>query len=570
MTAQTGSIIPAERIQQCIYLVRRQKVMLDSDKVVSANFAVRQWTLTISAGSGGTVTDPGQGSFPCDDGTALTVVAAAGANHRFVNWTGTAVDAGKVANPSFATTTVTMDADYTLQANFAADRRTLTISATAGGAVLAPGEGTFEYDHGEAVELQAQADPLFQFVGWRGNVFTSANPYSLTMDGDKAVSAHFESVLDVLYVDDDAATDPGPGDPNVSDPQEDGTPVHPFDSVQEAIDVAATGVKIVVRSGTYSETVDLLGKRIEVNGLNVDDPNIMPLPVIDGGGKDTVVRCTQGEDPNCVLRGFVITGGKGRLAGGILCVGSSPTILNCLIVGNRAMGANAGGGIHCQDSNAVFLNCTVSGNCGGSAGAGVYLSESKVTVLDSIVWDNEPMQIQVSGPGDCVVAYTDVMGGWPGDGILDTDPLFVQPGYWADPANLAKALPATDPTAVWVHGDYRLMSQAGRWDPISGAWIEDPLTSPCIDAGDPDSPTGEEPLPNGGRINMGVYGGTRQASLSAGGPVGTVRFEACEDRFVWGCRQQRQPVFNSGVSYGSAVSPNGRSHYARASRRFVG
>lgn len=31
MTAKTGSIIPVERIQQCIYLVRRQKVMLDSD-----------------------------------------------------------------------------------------------------------------------------------------------------------------------------------------------------------------------------------------------------------------------------------------------------------------------------------------------------------------------------------------------------------------------------------------------------------------------------------------------------------------------------------------------------------
>jgi len=31
MASQTGSIIPTERIQQCIYLVRRQKVMLDSD-----------------------------------------------------------------------------------------------------------------------------------------------------------------------------------------------------------------------------------------------------------------------------------------------------------------------------------------------------------------------------------------------------------------------------------------------------------------------------------------------------------------------------------------------------------
>ena len=31
MAEKTGSIIPAERIQQCIYLFRKQKVMLDSD-----------------------------------------------------------------------------------------------------------------------------------------------------------------------------------------------------------------------------------------------------------------------------------------------------------------------------------------------------------------------------------------------------------------------------------------------------------------------------------------------------------------------------------------------------------
>ena len=49
----------------------------------------------------------------------------------------------------------------------------------------------------------------------------------------------------------------------------------------------------------------------------------------------------------------------------------------------------------------------------------------------------------------------------------------------------------------------------GGWD-----WVQDEVTSPCIDAGDPASPVSEEPLPNGGRINMGVYGGTAEASKS--------------------------------------------------------
>ena len=41
-----------------------------------------------------------------------------------------------------------------------------------------------------------------------------------------------------IYVDDDAPSDPGPGNPFISDPLEDGSPGHPFDTVQEAIDAA--------------------------------------------------------------------------------------------------------------------------------------------------------------------------------------------------------------------------------------------------------------------------------------------------------------------------------------------
>jgi hypothetical protein len=71
----------------------------------------------------------------------------------------------------------------------------------------------------------------------------------------------------------------------------------------------------------------------------------------------------------------------------------------------------------------------------------------------------------------------------------------------------------------WIDGDYHLKSEAGRWDPISRNWVPDEVTSPCIDVGDPDSPIGAEPFPNGGRINMGAYGGTAEASKSwFGGP----------------------------------------------------
>ncbi|MCK5269586.1 MAG: PD40 domain-containing protein [Sedimentisphaerales bacterium] len=47
-----------------------------------------------------------------------------------------------------------------------------------------------------------------------------------------------------------------------------------------------------------------------------------------------------------------------------------------------------------------------------------------------------------------------------------------------------------------------------------GRWVVDDETSPCIDGGDPTTNPMDEPSPNGGRVNMGAYGGTGQASKS--------------------------------------------------------
>jgi hypothetical protein len=368
------------------------------------------------------------------------------------------------------------------------------------------------------VLLQAKPMPSFVFVGWSGTITGTANPLFIEMDADHQMRACFVSLLDVLYVDDNAGGDPGPNDPNLSDLNENGTSEHPFDTIQEAIDVARAGATVRVRPGTYPETINLLGKSIEINGLNADDSDITDLPVIDGQGKDTVVRCTQGEDANCVLVGFVITGGCGRLAGGILCSGSSPSIVNCLIVGNRAtdpdVGVANGGAVYCQDSHAAFINCTISGNYGDAKGAGLWFQDGGVVVTNSILWGNGPVEILAEGSIQPVIGYSDVAGGWPGVGNLHGDPLFVRPGRWANPADLTQSIPASDPTAVWVFGDYHLMSAAGRWDGVMDAWIKDTQTSPCIDAGDPASPVGQEPQPNGSRVNMGAYGGTSQASKS--------------------------------------------------------
>lgn len=86
---------------------------------------IAQRTLTISSASGGDVTDPGEGSFDYDHNTDVNLVATADLGYYFVNWTGTAVDAGRVADPNSTTTVVTMDADYTVVANFAINQSTI-------------------------------------------------------------------------------------------------------------------------------------------------------------------------------------------------------------------------------------------------------------------------------------------------------------------------------------------------------------------------------------------------------------------------------------------------------------
>ncbi len=76
------------------------------------------WELAVSSSLGGSVIDPGEGLFQYSEGAVVQIEAESEANCCFVSWTGTAVDEGKVADPNSATTTATVDEDYTLQANF--------------------------------------------------------------------------------------------------------------------------------------------------------------------------------------------------------------------------------------------------------------------------------------------------------------------------------------------------------------------------------------------------------------------------------------------------------------------
>lgn len=469
-------------------------------------------SLTISSTSGGTVTTPGEGSFgPYSYGTNVNLVALADSGYRFVSWTG---HVGTLSDRYDPTTTIRMHGDYSIMANFAVDDTcTLTLSSTRGGGVTTPGEGDFSYPCGEMVTLKAQADPLFRFDHWSGQSFGVDKQITIPVDGDGAMTAHFMSTLDIIYVDDDGPYDSVPYDASAGDPMENGTSEHPFDSIQEAIEVAKEGAVIRVRGGRYYENIKFLGKGITVQGIGYDkdDPNLPLDVVIDANGFGTAIRCDHQEDANCVLSHLVITGGSGVKAGGIYCDGSHPVLRNCLIVGNRVQPPGDGGGaVYASHSDARFVNCTFSDNYGGKHGAGLYFTDSSIVVTNSIVTNNVPEDVMTAGSDMSRLDDFNFLGY-----LVDSDPLFNYHGYWLHFILDVVAGPQ-DPMAMWIDGDYHLQSAGGRWNPNTLMWEMDNRTSPCIDAGHPLSSVGDEPVPNGGLVNQGAYGRTSQASKTAG------------------------------------------------------
>jgi hypothetical protein len=145
----------------------------------------------------------------------------------------------------------------------------------------------------------------------------------------------------------------------------------------------------------------------------------------------------------------------------------------------------------------------------------VHLQNSPVLANNSILWGNTPTQIVVTGTGVPSIRYSCIAGGWPGSGNIDVNPLFVRTGGWVSGLNPDLVVTPDHPNAAWGTGDYHLQSQAGRWDASLSYWVQDAATSPCIDAGDPASQVGDEPVPNGGIIDMGAYGGTAEAGRSS-------------------------------------------------------
>jgi|GEM_PF-6578893 len=192
--------------------------------------------------------------------------------------------------------------------------------------------------------------------------------------------------------------------------------------------------------------------------------------------------------PNCVLQNCVIAHNWGYWSGGVSSnYGSFVKIDSTDISYNVASWSWLVGGLECYGGgDANVANSSITDNTGvqqitpsggsalamgfsglemadfGASGSTVDVSYSNVQMFDS-------------------AGFYDPTAVWPGEGNINKAPMYVDP----------------------IFRPYDFHLRADDWN-----------TSPCINAGDPFADYSMEPAPNGGRINIGAYGGTEEAASS--------------------------------------------------------
>ena len=209
-------------------------------------------------------------------------------------------------------------------------------------------------------------------------------PVTLSLDTSGLTDGHYSYVFDVF----------GPAAAN--SPQNisielfvvDGTlgdifvPVH-YPTIQEAINAAVYGDKIIVICGTYFENIKLK------NGVSVIAYDKRKT-IIDGNQNGSVV-VSNNCDPNTILNGFTIMDGLADLGGGMYNYSSSPTLIDCTFTMNLAVEKGAGMA-NMNGSSPKIKNCVFSGNyikkIGASGGGIVNMERSNPEIIDTIFEDN--------------------------------------------------------------------------------------------------------------------------------------------------------------------------------------
>ncbi len=158
-------------------------LVMDADKAVTATFAENIYTLTLVPGPNGSITaSPNKPAYYQNEVVTLTAVPAPG--YKLVAWGG---DLSGSANPA----TLVMTKNSTVSATFVLDESFTVDVTTVGNGIVVRDPDQPTYNFGQQVTLTAFPLSGAEFVGWSGDLSGNQNPVTITVDGDKAITATF-------------------------------------------------------------------------------------------------------------------------------------------------------------------------------------------------------------------------------------------------------------------------------------------------------------------------------------------------------------------------------------------
>ncbi len=148
----------------------------------------QELTMAVNPGGGGT-TNPAAGVYTYPQNEVVAITATPSVGYVFSSWS------GDVADPNSASTTVTMDTDQSVTANFVAQNYDLTMAVdpSEGGTTTPAAGGPYSYGAGSVVDITATPGCGYLFDHWSGSGIADVNAASttVTLDAAKTITAHF-------------------------------------------------------------------------------------------------------------------------------------------------------------------------------------------------------------------------------------------------------------------------------------------------------------------------------------------------------------------------------------------
>ena len=161
------------------------RLLMNSDKSVTATFTQNSYTLTINKVGNGSFTPLSGNSYL--SGTVVMLNAMPDAAWGFLKWEWTGGGSSPWKDP-----TITMNGNVTATVTFyRLDSYTLTTSVVGVGGGRVDTNTSNPHEQGSVVQLTAIPFGGWTFASWSGNLSGSTNPTTITMDGNKSVTATF-------------------------------------------------------------------------------------------------------------------------------------------------------------------------------------------------------------------------------------------------------------------------------------------------------------------------------------------------------------------------------------------